>query len=120
MKKLLSILSIASITTILCINPLWAKPINYRGEKGTYTIDYQADTYRGCLKSSGCIFLGRKYLVPCKGIECETKAWKKGQYVYATGGENELFVSKNGQLIFHDYLSIAKTSSKSRRPSRSR
>jgi hypothetical protein len=109
MKKLLTIFSIASITTILFTNPLLAEPINYLGEKGTYTIDYQADTYRGCLKSSGCIFLGRKYLIPCKGIECESKGWKKGEYVYAIHGE-ELSGSKNGQLIFTDYLSIIKPS----------
>jgi hypothetical protein len=114
MKKLLSIFLIASTTTILFTNPLWAKPINYRGEKGTYTIDYQADTYRGCLKSSECIFLGRKYLIPCKGIECEAKGWKKGEYMYAIHGE-ELSVSKNGQFIFTDYLSVIKTSSKSRK-----
>jgi hypothetical protein len=108
MKKLLSVFSIASITTILLTNPLLAKPINYRGDKGTYTIDYQAGTYRGCLKSGGCIFLGRKYLVPCKGIACETRAWKKGQYIYAIGSDSELAVSKNGRFIFSDQLSIIK------------
>ncbi len=104
MKRLLSIFSIASITTILFANPISAKPITYYGDKGVYNIDYQAGTYRGCLKGKGCIFLGRKYLIPCKGIACETRGWKKGQYVYSIGGENELDVSKNGRTIFSDSL----------------
>lgn len=104
MKRLLFIFSIAPITTIIFANPIWAKPITYYGSKGVYTIDYQAGTYRGCLKSIGCIFLSRKYLIPCKGIACETRGWKKGQYVYSIGGENELDVSKNGRTIFSDYL----------------
>jgi hypothetical protein len=104
MKRLLSIFSIASITTILFANPILAKPITYYGSKGVYTIDSQAGTYRGCIKRSGCIFLGRKYLIPCKGMACETKGWKKGQYIYSIGGENELDVSKNGRTIFSDFL----------------
>jgi hypothetical protein len=108
MKKLLSIFSIASIATILLANSAGAEPIAQRGAKGIYTIDFSAGTYRGCLNSGGCISLGRKYLVPCKGTKetsyvCEATTWKKGQYEYSVG-EGMIVVTKNARIIFEDSL----------------
>lgn len=108
MKKLLSIFSIASVATILLANSASAEPIAQRGAKGTYTIDLRAGTYRGCLNSGGCISLGRKYLVPCKGTKetsyvCEATTWKRGQYEYSVG-EGMIVVTKNNRVIFEDSL----------------
>ena len=110
MKKILAILSLASIATTAVISPANADypayaNTTFRGSKGTYTINYSAGTYRGCLYSGGCITLGRKYLVPCDGSRepdaCEVISWKKGQYVYSVHDEN-VYVSKNGREIFQD------------------
>ncbi|WLT38584.1 hypothetical protein NON20_01685 [Synechocystis sp. B12] len=35
-----------------------AVPITYYGQKGEYTVDYEAGTYRGCVYGTGCIKLG--------------------------------------------------------------
>jgi hypothetical protein len=108
MKKLLSIFSIASVATILLANSASAEPIAQRGAKGIYTIDLNAGTYRGCLNSGGCISLGRKYLLPCKGTKetsyvCEGTVWKKGQYRYEVV-EGMIVVTKNDRIIFEDSL----------------
>ena len=68
MKKLLSILSLASIATTVFTTPAIAEPMVHYG-KGTYTVDN--GTYRGCLYSGGCIFLGRKYLLKDNNPESE-------------------------------------------------
>jgi hypothetical protein len=109
MRKLLSIISLASIATTIAVSPAFAdypafKDETFRGSKGTYTVKYSAGTYRGCLNSGGCITLGRKYLVPCDGTEpdgCEIISWKKGPYVYAVHDLN-IRVYKNGKVIFKD------------------
>jgi hypothetical protein len=103
MIKLLSIFSIASIATMVLIAPAIAKPMVHYGDKGTYTVDN--GTYRGCLYSGGCIFLGRKYLMKNKGPEDEGIAWKKGEYVYSMY-EGYIDVYKNNKLIFHDNASL--------------
>ena len=101
MKKLqlLSILSLASIAATAIVSPAIAEPMVHYGKKGTYTIDN--GTYRGCLYSGGCIFLGRKYLVKHNNPEYEGIEWKKGEYTYGMG-EGEISVSKNGREIFRD------------------
>jgi hypothetical protein len=48
--KFLSIFSLASISMTV-IDPALAKPVVHYGAKGTYTVDYEAGTYRGCLNS---------------------------------------------------------------------
>jgi hypothetical protein len=104
LNKFLSVLSLASIATTAIVNPAFAKPTVHYGTKGTYTVDYDAGTYRGCLNSGGCISLGRKYLVPCrvrKPDYCEGTIWKKGPYEYSIG-EGTITVSKNGRVIFED------------------
>ena len=97
--KLLSILSLASIVAAAIVSPAVAEPMVHYGKKGTYTIDN--GTYRGCLYSGGCIFLGRKYLVKHDNPEYEGIEWKKGEYTYGMG-EGEISVSKNGRVIFRD------------------
>jgi hypothetical protein len=107
LNKLLSIFPLALIATTILIDPAFAKPVVYRGVKGTYTVDYEAGTYRGCLNNGGCITLGRKYLLPCRAKKpeyCEGTSWRKGQYEYSIG-EGMISVSKNGQLIFEDSAS---------------
>ncbi len=109
LNKFLSIISLASIATTIAVSPALAdypafKDETFRGSKGTYTVKYSAGTYRGCLNSGGCITLGRKYLVPCDGTEpdgCENISWKKGPYMY-TVHDNDVYVYKNGQMIFSD------------------
>ena len=96
MKKLLSILSLASIATTVLANPAFAEPYTFNGYKGTYSINNGA--YRGCLVSGGCITLSRKYLIPCTSPEayaCEVISCKKGEYVYSIHDQN-VYVSKNG------------------------
>ena len=104
LTKFLSIFSLASIATTILIDPAFAKPVVHYGEKGTYTVDYDASTYRGCLNSGGCITLGRKYRLPCRSGKpeyCETANWKKGPYEYIIGA-GMISVSKNGRVIFED------------------
>lgn len=101
MRKLLSIVSLASIATTVIASPAFAE-FTIRGYKGTYTIN--EGTYRGCLNSGGCVTLGPKYQVPCNSPEadaCEVVSWKKGQYVYSVHDDN-IYVSKKGKGIFQD------------------
>jgi hypothetical protein len=107
LNKFLSIFSLASIATIILIDPAFAKPVVHYGEKGTYTVDYDASTYRGCLNSGDCITLGRKYRLPCKAGKpeyCEVASWKKGPYEYIIGA-GMISVTKNGRIIFEDSAS---------------
>jgi tetratricopeptide (TPR) repeat protein len=105
LNKFLSIFSLASIATTILGDPAFARPIVHRGDKGTYTIDAEAGTYRGCLNSGGCISLGRKYLIKSSNSESTDIRWKNGEYIYeiSEGGIN---VSQNGRLIFQDRTSI--------------
>ena len=101
MKKLLSIISLAAISTTAFIAPACAE-FTIRGHKDTYTLN--EGTYRGCLNGGGCVTLGRKYQVPCNSPEadaCEVVSWKKGQYVYSVHDDN-IYVFKNGRIIFQD------------------
>jgi hypothetical protein len=106
MKKLLSILSLASIATTIIVSPASAEPYTIRGQKGNYTINHSTGTYRGCLFKGGCITLGRKYLIPCvesNGSDaCDVRRWKKGEYTYEVYIDENVTVSKNGQGIFYD------------------
>lgn len=106
MKKLLSILSFASISTTILASPAFAEPYTIHGQKGNYTINHSNGTYRGCLLNGGCVTLGRKYLVPCtesNGSEaCEVRSWKKGEYTYQVYIDESVTVYKNGQTIFQD------------------
>lgn len=108
MKKLLSFLSVAAISTIALISPAVADypnfaSDNFRGSKGTYAVSYTAGTYHGCLFSGGCISLGKKQLIPCNGSadECENIQWKSGPYVY-TVHDRDVWITKNGRKIFQD------------------
>jgi Tetratricopeptide repeat len=105
LNKFLSIFSLASIATTILVDPAFARPIVHRGDKGTYTIDAEAGTYRGCLNSGGCISLGRKYLIKSSNSESTDIRWKNGDYIYeiSEGGIN---VSQNGRLIFQDRVTI--------------
>lgn len=102
MQKLFSIISIAFAVTAMT-NPVLAEPLSFRGSKGTYTIDYQKGTYRGCLFRGGCITLGRKQMVACSGDGdlCEVTRWKRGEYEYAVLDGN-IWVRKNDRIIFQD------------------
>ena len=106
MKKLLSILSLASIATTIFTSSASAEPYTIRGQKGNYTINHSTGTYRGCLFSGGCVTLGRKYLVPCdtsnNSDACEVRSWKKGEYEYSVYIDENVTVYKNGQTIFQD------------------
>lgn len=108
MKKLLSFLSIASLSTTILANPAVAdypafNNDSFRGSKGTYAVSYVNGTYRGCLFSGGCISLGRKQLIPCNGSgdECEVIRWKRGEYVYSVH-DRQVYVTKNDRIIFTD------------------
>ncbi len=104
LNKFLSVLSLAAITTTILNNPVVAEPTTYQGNKGTYTIDLSAGTYRGCLDSGGCISLGRKYLIKNTNPETTSIRWKNGEYVYEIN-EGALNVSQNGRIIFQDRVS---------------
>jgi tetratricopeptide (TPR) repeat protein len=100
LNKFLSVLSLTAIATTVIANPGFAKPTTYRGEKGTYTIDTERATYRGCLDNGGCISLGRKNLIN----EFSGTSWKNGEYTYSIN-DSELKVTQNGRIIFQDSLS---------------
>jgi hypothetical protein len=81
---------------LISTSTAFAEPILFRGEKGEYTIDYEAGTYNGCVKGSGCIFLGRD-----KKIDVST--WRNGEYIYSVN-EGVVRVYKRGKVIFEDFL----------------
>ena len=70
------------------------KQITYYGQKGTYTVDYDAGTYYGCLDDSNCLFLGADQRV-------SHSSWRNGSYLYVVNS-NEVFVEQNGSIIFND------------------
>jgi hypothetical protein len=108
LNKFLSIFSLASIATVVLIAPAIAKPITYRGEKGTYTVDTERHTYRGCLYSGGCISLKKKHWVPCSESQlragCQHISWAKGEYTYRVNADPKVIVYKGGEVIFEDVL----------------
>jgi hypothetical protein len=71
-----------------------AIPITYYGQKGEYTVDYEAGTYRGCVYGTGCIKLGRNRKA---GIS----TWKNGDYTYSIN-DDTVEVYLKGKLIFKD------------------
>ncbi|MGB8702176.1 MAG: hypothetical protein WCD18_22395 [Thermosynechococcaceae cyanobacterium] len=75
--------------------PANAEPVRLTGDKGEYTIDFQAGTYKGCVESK-CISLG-----PDQKVGEAT--WKNGEYQYVVGEEG-VFVYKNQTLVFSDRL----------------
>jgi tetratricopeptide (TPR) repeat protein len=100
LNKFLSVLSLAAIATTVIANPGFAEPTTYQGSKGTYTVDTERGTYRGCLDNGGCISLGRKNLIN----EFSGTSWKNGEYTYSIN-DRELKVTQNGRIIFQDRLS---------------
>jgi hypothetical protein len=107
MKKLLSILSIACISTSIFVNPAFARPVKLHGNKGIYTIDIAAGTYRACLYKGGCISLGPKNFTcaaePGTDV-CEFSSWRNGPYTYTVFLLDTVTVTKNGREIFRDVL----------------
>jgi hypothetical protein len=77
--------------------PANAKPVRLIGDKGEYTIDFQAGTYKGCVERK-CISLGPNQKVG-------EATWKNGEYQYVVGEEG-VFVYKNQTLVFSDRLHI--------------
>lgn len=106
-NKLFFTFSLTTVATIGIVNPVLAEAFIHYGNKGTYTVEN--GTYRGCLYSGGCIFLGRKYLIKNNNPEYEGIGWKKGEYTYEMS-EGYIYVSKNGRLIFQDVASTNKAS----------
>jgi tetratricopeptide (TPR) repeat protein len=103
LNKFLSIFSIASIATIIFVVPAIGSPVVFTGSKGTYTIDYEAGTYRGCLDDGGCISLGAKYLIKNLSPDSKRIGWKNGEYKYVLQ-EGQISVYQNSRIIFQDYI----------------
>jgi hypothetical protein len=99
MNKLLPAFLTTIVATIVLANPVFAEAFIHYGDKGTYTLEN--GTYRGCLYSGGCIFLGKKYRMKNNNPEYEGVGWKKGEYTYEMI-EGAIYVHKNGRLIFQD------------------
>jgi hypothetical protein len=76
--------------------PANASPVQMKGEKGSYTVDFQAGTYYGCAKGNSCISLG-----PEKKVGRST--WQNGNYTYEITEEG-VVISKDGKIIFSDYI----------------
>jgi hypothetical protein len=74
--------------------PANASPKTYKGNKGEYTVDYQAGTYRGCIYNKGCISLGRDK-------KSGPSSWSNSNYSYAVD-DFRIAVYHNGKLIFED------------------
>jgi len=76
-----------------------AFPHSYIGNKGKYTVDYEAGTYQGCFNGE-CVFLG-----PNKRVSISS--WKNGDSIYSIKN-GEVVVYQNGRIIFQDsFISIA-------------
>jgi hypothetical protein len=71
-----------------------ARPITYYGQKGEYTVDYEAGTYKGCVYDTSCIKLGRNRKA---GIS----TWRNGDYTYSIN-DDTVEVYRKGKLIFKD------------------
>jgi predicted lipoprotein with Yx(FWY)xxD motif len=92
-----AILAGVTLTILSAVTfPANASPVTLTGDKGTYTIDREAGTYKGCLKE--CISLGPQHRVG-------EFTWVNGEYKYVVGEEG-VFVYKNQTLIFSDRLHI--------------
>jgi hypothetical protein len=108
LNKFLSIISLASISTTILVNPAFAKPVTYRGEKGTYTVDTERHTYRGCLYRGGCVSLKEKHWIPCSQSQlragCQHISWGNGDYTYTVNADPQVIVRKGGTIIFEDTL----------------
>jgi hypothetical protein len=94
MKKATILSSLAML--LVSANAALAEPITYYGSKGEYTVDYEAGTYYGCVRDSGCIFLGRE-----KKVGLST--WRNGEYTYSIN-EITVQVYKKGKVIFQDNI----------------
>lgn len=107
MNKIFSFSLFVAILMTVSESPAFAKPTTFYGGKGKYTIDFEAGTYRGCIKGGGCISLRRKHLISScnqnSSYECEITRWKNGGYIYEAGQER-INVIKNGRTVFSDYL----------------
>ncbi|BFM40782.1 hypothetical protein [Synechocystis sp. LKSZ1] len=88
------LLPLAFISAIIPVLPALALPVTYYGQKGEYTVDYDAGTYKGCIYQTGCIVLGKNRKV---GIA----TWKNGEYTYSINDE-KVQVYKRGKVIFQD------------------
>ena len=107
-KKVIAIVSLVLATNVapaLADPKAFPLPEGFTGKKGKYEADFQTLTYKGCLRSGGCIVLGRKYYQPCDrsnfDIICPVIRWKKGEYTYALSADT-IVVYKNNKQIFVD------------------
>lgn len=91
-KALLFALSLLGVTSF----SVYAAPVQLQGDKGVYTVDFEAGTYYGCVQGNGCISLGPSQRI---GVA----SWQNGDYIYEVGEEG-VFVYQNGVLIFSDYI----------------
>jgi hypothetical protein len=91
--KLLSLV-VATIFSVIYAPIVIARPITYYGQKGEYTVNYDAGIYKGCVYDTGCIQLGRNRKV---GIS----TWRNGDYTYSINDET-VEVYRKGKLIFKD------------------
>ena len=76
------------------IFPANAYPKTYTGNKGQYTVDYQAGTYNGCLFKQDCILLGPKQRVG-------PNSWQNDVYTYSVN-DSGVVVYKRNKVIFRD------------------
>lgn len=86
------------------INPAIAETITYIGEKGNYTVDDVALTYRGCT-DAGCVNLGQKHFIASDRFGM---TWINGDYSYQVSLKDEqIRIYKKTQLIFFDNISYS-------------
>jgi hypothetical protein len=76
--------------------PANASPVQIKGQKGSYTVDFEAGTYYGCSQENSCISLGSE-----KRVGHST--WQNGNYTYEITEEG-VIVYKSGKIIFSDYI----------------
>ncbi len=72
------------------------KTITYLGNKGQYTVDYNEGTYYGCVKKTGCLFLGREKKIG-------ESVWKNGTYTYSIDND-KIKVLTGHKIIFEDVI----------------
>jgi hypothetical protein len=88
--KFLTYLSTIAVCS-MSINAANASPLTFAGYKGTYTIDENAGTYKGCIASGGCIKLGPESRVA-------PNSWSNNGYTY-TWNIYRIAMGLHGQWI---------------------
>jgi hypothetical protein len=89
--KVLYLVLIAAFSMVYAMIAV-ASPITYYRQKGEYTVDYEAGTYKGCVYGTRCIKLGRNQKA---GISTS----RNGDYTYSIN-DNTVEVYLKGKLIF--------------------